>query len=68
MRYAIAAILLLYAALCLIWPGHVFRALQGRMANTMPAGYARGSTLVIRLLGAAIVVAVPALYLLGYAQ
>ena len=68
MRYAIAAILLIYAALCLIWPGHVFRALQGRVANTMPAGYVRGSTIVIRLLGAAIIIAVPAIYLLGYAE
>jgi len=68
MRYAIAAILLLYAALCLIWPGHVFRALQGRLANTMPAGYVRGSTLVIRLLGGAIIIAVPALFLLGYVE
>ena len=68
MRYAIAAILLFYALLCLIWPGHVFRALQGRIANTMPPGYVRGSTFVIRLLGAAIIVAVPILYLLGYAE
>lgn len=68
MRYAIAAILMIYALLCLIWPAHVFAALQGGFARALPAGYVRGSAIVIRLLGAALLIAVPALFLFGYVR
>lgn len=67
MRYAAAAILMLYALICLIWPGHVFRAFQGGFAHTVSAGYIRGSQVVIRLLGLGLLIGVPALFWLGYA-
>lgn len=66
MRYAIAAVLMLYALLCLLWPGHVFRFFQGGFSQTVSAGYIRGSAIALRLLGAALLIAVPALFLLGY--
>ena len=68
MVYAVAAVLMLYALLCLLWPGHVFRAFQGGFAHTVSPGYVRGSTIVIRLLGLALLIGVPALFLLGYAR
>jgi hypothetical protein len=68
MRYAIAAILMAYALICLIWPAHVFRAFQGGFAGTVSEGYVRGSAIVIRLVGLGLLVGVPALFLLGYAE
>ncbi|HST37541.1 MAG TPA: hypothetical protein VLK25_13055 [Allosphingosinicella sp.] len=68
MTYAIAAILMLYALLCLVWPRHVFAAFQGGFARTVSAGYVRGSAIAIRLLGLALLIGVPALFILGYAK
>jgi len=68
MRYAFAAIIMVYGLLCLLWPRHVFRAFQGGFASTVSQGYVRGSAIVIRLLGGAILIGVPALFLLGYAE
>lgn len=65
MKYAIAAILMLYALVCLLWPRHVFFAFQGGFAKRLPGGYIGFSTWVIRLLGLAIMIAVPAIFLLG---
>ena len=66
MIYALAAILMLYALICVIWPDHVFRAFQGGFAHTVSAGYIRGSAIVIRLIGLGLLVGLPALFLLGY--
>jgi hypothetical protein len=68
MRYAVAAIIMVYALLCLIWPRHVFHAFQGGFSHTVSDGYVRGSVIVIRLLGAAILIGVPALFLVGYTE
>jgi len=65
MSYAIAAILMLYGLVCLLWPRPVFLALQGGLAKGLPGGYIDFSAWVIRLLGLAIVIAVPAIFLLG---
>lgn len=67
MVYAIAAILMLYALICLIWPGHVFRAFQGGFARTLPAGYVRGSAIAIRLLGLGLLIGVPTMFWFGHA-
>lgn len=68
MRYAAAAIILVYGLVCLLWPGHVFRFTQGRLHPTLSGSYVRGSQLVLRLVGLAILIGVPALFLTGYAS
>jgi hypothetical protein len=68
MRYAAAAIILSYGLVCLLWPAHVLRFTQGRLRHTLSEGYVRGSQIVLRLVGLAILVGVPALFLTGYAS
>ena len=68
MRYAAAAIILVYGLVCLIWPAHVFRFTQGGFRNTVSEGYVRGSLIALRLVGLTILIGVPALFLAGYGQ
>jgi hypothetical protein len=68
MRYAAAAILLIYGLACLIWPGKVFHAMQGGFRTTVSDSYVKGSILVIRLVGGAILIGVPCLFLFGPAR
>ncbi len=68
MRYAAAAIILLYGLVCLLWPQHVFRFTQGGFRHTVSDSYVRGSHIVLRLVGLAILIGVPTLFLAGYAS
>jgi len=68
MRYAAAAIVLVYALACLLWPAHVFRLTQGGFRHTVSDGYVRGSLIALRLVGLLILIGVPALFLAGYVR
>ena len=68
MRYAAAAIILVYALVCLVWPAHVFRFTQGGFRNTVSDGYVRGSLIALRLIGLLVLIGIPALFLTGYAS
>lgn len=68
MRYAAAAIILVYGLVCLLWPAHVFGFLQGRMRHSLSDTYIRGSQIVLRIFGLLILVGVPAIFLTGYAS
>lgn len=68
MRYAAAAIILVYGLVSLLWPAQVFRFLQGGMRHTLSEGYVRGSQIVLRLVGLAILIGVPTLFLTGFAS
>jgi len=68
MRYAIAAILLLYGLACLIWPAKVLHFLQGGWRKSVSEGYWKGSIVALRLIGLLILAGVPALFLLGYVR
>lgn len=68
MRYAVAAILLAFGLACLLWPARVLRAVQGNASDVLAPVYLRVSTMILRVLGFALLVAVPALFLLGYAR
>ncbi len=65
MKYAVAAILMLYGLVCLVWPAQVFRGFQGGFSARVSPGYVRGSGLVIRLIGLAMLIGTPLLFLLG---
>ena len=68
MTYAAAAILIAFALACLLWPGRVLRIAQGNALDLFSPAYARASAIVLRLIGLALLIAVPALYWLGYAR
>lgn len=68
MTYAVAAILMAFALACLLWPRRVLRIVQGNALAAFAPGYAHASAIVLRLIGFALLIAVPALFWLGYAR
>ena len=68
MRYAIAAILLVYGLICLVWPGRTLQFLQGGWSRTVSEGYWSGSILALRVIGLLILIGVPGIFLLGYVR
>jgi len=58
MTYVVGAILFLYGALSLARPDLVWRTLQAG-ADRFPPWYTRTATILLRLIGAALVIGVP---------